>query len=129
MPANEFSNAGIGNVVYKNNFVDNTKNVLVNKSYLASNDTALSGITAQVSWDNAVTGNFWSDYNGSGFYVIDQNNVDHHPLSQPLDNSTDMSTPNLALIIIAALIALIILAFLVYRRYRKTMPETSWPEK
>ena len=32
-------------------------------------------------------GNYWSDYNGQGVYVIDQNNVDNHPLSAPVDIS------------------------------------------
>jgi len=36
----------------------------------------------QVSWNNNMVGNYWSDYNGNGSYVIDQKNVDSHPLTQ-----------------------------------------------
>ena len=33
-----------------------------------------------------------SDYNGDGIYVIDQNNIDHHPLTQHVDISVKVPT-------------------------------------
>ena len=36
------------------------------------------------TWDNRGTGNYWDDYNGTGAYVIDTDNVDRHPLQQPV---------------------------------------------
>jgi nitrous oxidase accessory protein NosD len=67
---------GVGNKVYYNNVFDNYDNVVVEP-----------GPTDEVSWDNGVVGNYWSDYSGQGEYVIDENNVDHHPLTQKVDIS------------------------------------------
>ena len=70
------------NMVYRNNFVDNSQQVVVEKSR-----------TAVVSWDNGTVGNYWSDYtsidnNGDGIgdtaYTIDENNTDYHPLINPI---------------------------------------------
>jgi parallel beta-helix repeat protein len=63
------------NVFYDNNFVNNTQQVLSTNSTNA--------------WDNGDEGNYWQDYSGqdlnkTGFgdapYVIDDNNLDNHPL-------------------------------------------------
>jgi|SRR5665647_421528 len=45
------------------------------------------------SWDNGSIGNYWSDYNGSGVYIIDESNVDHHPLTNPIDINAQSPTP------------------------------------
>jgi hypothetical protein len=37
------------------------------------------------SWDNGAIGNYWSDFKGSDSYVIDENNIDHYPLTQSVD--------------------------------------------
>jgi rhodanese-related sulfurtransferase len=78
-----------GNLIYHNNFSNNT--------YRASTNVA-SGL-----WDNGYPsgGNYWSDYNGTDLfsgpyqnlaggdglgdtpYTIDANNVDHYPLIRP----------------------------------------------
>jgi len=75
--------------------------------------------TAVVSWDNGREGNYWSDYHGQGTYVIDENNIDHYPLMQPVDISA-ASSP-LTIIVIVVVVAVVILAvvFLVYRIRRK----------
>jgi len=91
-------------------------------------------------WDNGSVGNYWSDYSGTGSYFINSNNVDHYPLTNPV-NITLMATPTPSLIptpppedrnpshleltdyllpigvIVAVFMALIILF---YRQYRKT---------
>ena len=69
-----------GSVVYGNNFIDNSYNAL-------NNGTEGASIGEVAKWDNGSMGNYWSDYNGQGVYVIDQNNVDNHPLSAPIDIS------------------------------------------
>lgn len=86
--------------------------------------------TNVVSWDNGVVGNYWSDYNGNGSYVIDENNIDHHPLTQQVDvnsvapTSTSSATINsfnaLAIAIITIVIIFALAIFLLlYRRHRK----------
>jgi len=77
--SNEISNNQFGinpvhsdnNVVYCNNFIDNSFQV---KSIQSAN-----------IWDDGFgsDGNFWSDYNGTGPYVIDENNQDNFPLLEP----------------------------------------------
>ena len=76
--------------------------------------------TDVISWDNGLVGNYWSDYNGQGAYVIDENDVDRHPLTQQVDIST--TAPELSTIIVT--IAIIIVDFvgiglLVYFMKRK----------
>ena len=80
---------GSGNTVYNNNLVSNLQNSLIKHSTVYSD--GLNG-TDIVSWDNGKVGNYWSDYNGSGAYVIDENNVDYHPLMQQVDISTSAPT-------------------------------------
>ena len=74
-------------LVYGNNFVNNSQNVLNSGSEGAS-------IGKVANWDNGSIGNYWSDYMskypnaleidhtgiGNTPYVIDSNNVDYHPL-------------------------------------------------
>jgi len=61
-----------GNSFYHNNFINNTDQVYP------------SGTNA---WDDGVEGNYWSDYNGTGPYVIDASNKDNHPLINPYDKT------------------------------------------
>jgi parallel beta-helix repeat protein len=70
-----------GNVIYHNNFVNNTT-------------PATTDAEQNNTWDNGIEGNYWSDYltkypnageiDNSGVwntpYVIDANNTDHYPL-------------------------------------------------
>jgi parallel beta-helix repeat protein len=64
---------GSNNTVYHNNFVSIASKARV---YYSTD-----------SWDNgsASGGNYWSDYNGNGVYVIDQNNIDNYPLNKIFD--------------------------------------------
>ncbi|KAF5429959.1 CASH domain-dontaining protein [Candidatus Methanophagaceae archaeon] len=55
-----------GNLIYSNSFIDNTRQAFVYEN--RSN-----------TWNTATIGNCWSDYNGTGYYVIDENNTDYHP--------------------------------------------------
>ena len=74
----ELRGNSLNNVVYHNNFLNNT-------------EQATSGGPLNV-WDNGAEGNYWSDYNGvdsngDGIgdtpYIIDVNNTDHYPLMSP----------------------------------------------
>ena len=116
---NELATAGSGNVVYYNNFIDNSNNAFVEHNILEQhypvyNRSELAGSTAQVSWDNGKVGNYWSEYSGQGSYVIDENNVDHHPLTQQVDISAA-----LPIALIATGIVAIAVIFLLYRWRRK----------
>jgi nitrous oxidase accessory protein len=80
--------AGAGNLVYRNNLV-NDQNALVetvfpygnvsNMAYTVGNGTDM------VAWDNGAVGNYWSDYGGTGIYLIAVNNTDNHPVSQMVE--------------------------------------------
>ena len=72
-----------GNLFYFNDFYNNSKHV-----YVVS-DPPMN------YWDNGTFGNYWDDYNGTDCdsngigdtpYVIDENNIDYHPLMYPFSN-------------------------------------------
>lgn len=100
---------GTGNIVHQNIF-DNLINTKVEHAF--PNDVGyVSNGTDVVSWDKNLVGNFWSDYNNPFAYVIDANNIDHHPLPYS-------STSTIAIIVILLILAVVIL--LLYRKHRKT---------
>jgi hypothetical protein len=66
-----------GNLIYKNNFIGNGRNVY--------NEAIVTTAVSINFWDDGKDGNYWSNHNGQGTYVIDQSNVDNHPLSSPID--------------------------------------------
>ena len=63
-----------GNTFHHNNFMNNTIQV--------SLENAVNN-----NWDKGAEGNYWSDYNGTGPYVIDENNQDSYPLVNPYDET------------------------------------------
>jgi parallel beta-helix repeat protein len=115
---------GSNNVIQNNNFIDNSKNANVEHEWSIANSTYLIDYTigtAIVSWDNGTVGNYWSDYNGNGSYVIDKNNVDHYPLTQQIVVNTTSPTPSVpefSLLIILPLF-LVILSIVVLIRKSK----------
>ncbi len=83
---------GSGTIIFNNNLISNGKNAFVETTfpYKFTEGKIYEPITPgngtdEVLWDNGLVGNYWSDYNGNGSYVIDSNNVDHHPLTQQVD--------------------------------------------
>jgi len=81
-----FRNAS-NNIIYNNNFINNTLQVL---------DFGAKLIPSSNTWDDGLNygGNFWSDYqgfdaDGDGIgdepYIIDSENVDSYPLMYPYD--------------------------------------------
>ncbi|MCW4000004.1 MAG: hypothetical protein NWE93_07180 [Candidatus Bathyarchaeota archaeon] len=103
----------VSNSIYGNNFINNSRQVQIGEVY---NSTV-------AKWDNGEVGNFWSDFNGQGNYVIDQNNIDYYPLSEPYHMSTK-SVSNLDTALLIAIITVAITAgivsLLLFRRHRKT---------
>lgn len=84
---NNIANNGIGvqiagsdNEIDHNNFINNTIQV-----YDIAWDTPEMSPSVN-SWYGVDTGNYWSDYNGTGDtpYVIDENNQDNFPVMKPL---------------------------------------------
>ncbi len=77
------------------------------------------------TWNN----NYWSDYNSNGAYVIDQNNVDHHPLTQQVNISAPVPSPTISdlisflpihIIAVIVVLMVIVVSLLFFRRHRKT---------
>ena len=109
------------NTLYWNNFIHNAEQVAIVDSSINI-------------WDNGESGNYWSDNNGSGIYLVDVNNVDHYPLASPVDiyavsnptpfPPTDRNAPHLELtdylLPISIVLAIIIVSVLFYRRHQKT---------
>jgi len=63
-------------------------------------------------------GNYWSDYNGKGDYVIDANNVDNYPLAQqPYPSPT---VPELPWLVIVPLL-LLLFSVAVILRHQKNL--------
>lgn len=120
--------AGANNQVNWNNIENNTVSVFVSYGgVFAAN--AVEGDTGNgtdiVAWDNGAAGNYWSDFNGYGAYVIDQNNRDNHPVTQPIDTALPAPTPNtvtsvpVPIIITIAVVlvgATVIVAFFVFKK-------------
>ncbi|MGM0686549.1 MAG: NosD domain-containing protein [Promethearchaeati archaeon] len=86
----ELDAASENNLFYRNN-------IGYNHHYNAFDDSL------STAWDNGTNGNCWSDYAGSGSYIVDglANNIDNHPclldlypptLNQPQDVSYELGT-------------------------------------
>ena len=87
--AQSYDNTIVGNTIL------NSEDVGVDLFYSGGNTLHHNFInnTAKVyrsytnAWDNGTEGNYWSDYNGTGPYVIDENNQDRYPLTNPYDET------------------------------------------
>jgi parallel beta-helix repeat protein len=111
-------NVGGNNYIFKNDFVGNLQQVFIGQS-----NGNVSGIDL-VSWDFGKEGNYWSDYNGSGIYTINQNNSDHYPLTQQMDISSiainlTPIVPELPVLVLVPLL-LSMFSVAVILRHRKT---------
>ncbi len=90
---------GSGNVVYKNNFINNTMQV----SEVAQYDFSFHpNGTDIVSWNSGAVGNYWSDYRGidanndgigDTAYTINKENIDYHPLMNPIEFAPESNIP------------------------------------
>ncbi len=122
------------NHFYQNNFNSNSETVTlqVQTAIIMGKSVVLNGLNETKNlWDNGIVGNYWSNYSGSGIYRIDENNIDHYPLNQPVDinsiapSELDKLTQNkiqtqtfIAIVIVVMVVA--IATMMLYRRHRKT---------
>lgn len=125
--------ASSNNTIYYNNFINN--------DHGAEADSDSVNI-----WDNGKVGNYWSDYqskyptvteiDNSGIgnmpYVINASNIDSYPLIHQVDITAPIPTPTpsptigawipsitIAIIFIIAVLAVVVVSLLLYRRHRK----------
>lgn len=112
--------------MHGNNIVNNSVNAYVEHTSFFTPDMSEGDIgngTDVVSWDNGLVGNYWSDYNGEGAYVIDKDNVDHYPLSEQVDISTSLREPEPfpTLLVVATIVtvAIVGIGLLIYFKKRK----------
>ena len=96
------------NTIYDNNFEKN--------QFGQVNLSSESG--AGNFWDNGTVGNYWSDYHGQGTYVIDQNNVDYHPLTHPTLISTVLPIATIAPVVVAVVIVALVVALMFQKRLK-----------
>jgi parallel beta-helix repeat protein len=98
--------AGLVNLIYYNNFINNTLQFLNEAIFKANSSELLYPALVNV-WDNGTVGNYWSDYNGTDAdddgigntpYLVD----DHYPLegandtdNYPLMNPIEIAVPSL----------------------------------
>jgi len=83
------------NIIYLNNFINNTYNAHSHRSKNIWNSTEKITYTYRGSEFTNYMGNYWDDYNGSDAngdgigetpYIIDENNIDNHPLIERFEN-------------------------------------------
>jgi parallel beta-helix repeat protein len=129
---NNIANNGIGvqiagsdNCISHNNFINNTRQV-----YDIAWDNPEMAPSVN-TWYGVDTGNYWSDYNGTGDtpYVIDENNQDNFPVMKPLTippppcppdtTIEDFTISNILWSIIIAMIAAVLLLVWKDRKNRK----------
>ena len=120
------------NVIYLNNFINNTKNVNFQLG-IAANYTPMHPVFDSPYpnfWDNGKVGNYWSNNTGAAgkpFVVFGSNNVDNHPLSQPVNiQSPDESSSQdsfaspltIAIVIITAVVASLVICLFLIKRHK-----------
>jgi len=97
------------NIIHHNNFVNNTVQAKVNE-----------GASPVNSWDDGVTGNHWSSYNGTDNdgdgigdtpYIINDNNQDNYPIVNPTIIPEFPSWASLVVMVVAVMAVAVI-----YRR-------------
>lgn len=98
------------NTIYDNNFENNSLGQV--------NLLQESGVSN--FWDNGTVGNYWSNYRGQGTYLIDQNNVDYHPLTHPTLISTILPIATIALVVVAVVIIALVVVLMFQKRLEKT---------
>jgi parallel beta-helix repeat protein len=109
---------GSNQIIYNNNFINNSKHATSNGWYHITSAPLSWGVHI---WDNGSMGNYWNDYNGTDLdndgigdvsYVLSQergrNNTDLFPLMKPVDVIPEFSFVILPLFMIAILMMAIL---------------------
>ncbi len=98
--AMEFTSTQTGNLIYRNDFVNNKVTEGLQVWMLGGTDTPTQVANPDV-WDNGFEGNYWSDYRtrypnateigtsgiGDTAFYINENNIDRYPLMNPTTNT------------------------------------------
>lgn len=121
------------NTIYENNFINNTSQI----SIITRGEFELRYTPIPNTWDNGTVGNYWGDYltkypnateiDNSGIgntqYLIDENNIDNHPLMKPvaipeLHDGTGETEPFPTLLVIAVTVTIVtvVAVAVIYRR-------------
>jgi parallel beta-helix repeat protein len=121
------------NMIYENNLMNNTSQI----SIITRGEFELRYTPIPNSWDNGTVGNYWSDYltkypnateiDNSGIgdtpYLIDENNIDNHPLMKPVEipelhDGTGETEPFPTLLVIAVTVTIVtvVAVAVIYRR-------------
>jgi parallel beta-helix repeat protein len=117
--------SGVGNTVFGNLFINNTKQVSQEERNFNYPDTTRMG-TDIVSWDNSTIGNYWDDYSGlddndDGIgdtpYIIDENNKDNYPLMNLVDLDAIPEFPSLILVL-PIILAVSIGLLIIYKKHK-----------
>jgi parallel beta-helix repeat protein len=122
------------NTFYGNNFLHNSyRNTRNNPGAL---QISTPGTTNGNYWDNGTYGNYWSDYDGSGKYIINENNIDHYPLKTQVEiNSLSIPTTNTGpdpisidptpiVLGLVAILAIVTISLLMYRRHQSQVKKS-----
>jgi hypothetical protein len=120
-----------GNIVYGNNFVNNSYNVLNSGS-----EGAYIGKIA--NWDNGSIGNYWNDYYGTDAdgdgvgdipYVIDENNQDNYPLMAPFEALPSPEPQSIGafptMLILASLVIVAVVGVSLFVYFKKRKRQTD----
>lgn len=114
-----YFSASDNNLIYENNFINNTRQVLNQDS------------TNLWSLENPQTGNYWSDYTGLDTdgdgtgdtpYIIDMTNRDNFPLKSAVQKVTitNNNSDAVELTLLAIGLAILIIALTIYVKVRKS---------
>ena len=130
------------NTILKNTLMNNSHGVWVLSSYNSFHDNVFLNNSEQVhlsyavdaylygctesatvkpvfnSWDNGEIGNYWSDYNGQGYHLIDENNIDRYPLTQA---SSNLNVGFILPIAVTIFAVSIVISLLLYSRQKKPL--------
>jgi parallel beta-helix repeat protein len=84
----------INNIFYLNNFINNSQQVCMTEivSVIETENASFSN-----QWDYNQQGNYWSDHNSKGAYVICQNNIDSYPFTQQINLNLIAIKPTVSL--------------------------------
>jgi len=83
-------NTVVGNTIWNSSYVgielyEASGNTFHHNNFFNTDQVFIDGYAN--TWDNGAEGNYWSNYNGTGPYVVDENNQDRHPLMNPYDET------------------------------------------
>jgi parallel beta-helix repeat protein len=120
---------------------DDSSNNLIQENNFAANTLQISTSSSSNTWDAEGKGNYWDNYNNTdngnnAQYFIDESNIDHYPLINPVNypntanpGSIEIKIPSsspqtFAAVVFGTLLCLLLCigGFLFYRKHRRISP-------